>query len=74
MIIFPSEAGVAALEVALTNQKGSKVPFEIEDRGNGVFRVTYTPKSSGSHKLNVTFASHAVPKTPMTVEILAGDF
>jgi len=66
-----AEAGVAALEVALTNQKGSKVPFEIEDRGNGVFRVTYTPKSSGSHKLNVTFAGHAVPKTPMTVEILA---
>ena len=68
---FP-DAGAAAVDCTIATPKGGNEAIEVEDRGNGIYRVHYTAHVAGPHKINVSFAGLTVPKTPLTVEILPG--
>lgn len=42
---------VGDVKIAITNDKGQEVPFQIQDNENGTFTVDYTPANPGNHKV-----------------------
>lgn len=48
--------------------EGHVVRPEIQDKGNGLYAVTYTPESVGNYSIPVKFNGQDVPSSPFSVK------
>ena len=66
-----ADAGVGDVDVVIEDPNGDRTSVQprIEHNGEETYRVTYTPKENGPHKVYVTFAGVQIPKSPFEVPI-----
>uniref|UniRef100_A0A8C5FXD9 Filamin B n=1 Tax=Gadus morhua TaxID=8049 RepID=A0A8C5FXD9_GADMO len=62
-----SEAGLAELEVAVTDQDGKAMPASIHDNGDGTWLVSYLPDRTGRYGVRITYGGQDVPMSPYRV-------
>jgi len=48
--------------------QGHIVHPEIQNKGNGLYGVKYTPESAGNYTIPVNFGGKPVPSSPFTVK------
>ncbi|CAF0978621.1 unnamed protein product [Adineta ricciae] len=63
------EAGPGDISIALTDAKNQDLPFTIDDRQDGTFKIDYTPKSPGVHCISVLFSDNEIPISPLKVNV-----
>jgi filamin len=49
------EAGPGDLQVAISDEKGHPVTYELSDNGDGTFSVDYSPPTPGNYKVSHLF-------------------
>ncbi|KAM8820778.1 filamin-C isoform 2-T2 [Eudromia elegans] len=54
------------------NPSGATTDTYVTDRGDGTYRVDYTPYEEGAHRVEVTYEDVAVPKSPFRVAVAEG--
>ena len=57
------------ISIALTDAKNQDLPFTIDDRQDGTFKIDYTPKSPGVHCISVLFSDNEIPISPLKVNV-----
>ena len=63
------QAGPGELSVEVDGPNGS-VPAAIKEKGGSVFDITYIPKESGPHNLNIKWDDDLIPGSPFPVDVL----
>lgn len=63
------DAGAGDLAVAITDEKGQAIPYELSDNGDGTFSVDYSPPTPGNYKVSVKYAGQEVPQSPIRVAV-----
>lgn len=56
-----SKAGPGHLEVTGSGPSGENLPIRVSSLGPGHYVATFTPRSSGQHRLEVTFNGERAP-------------
>jgi len=59
-------------DVDIKDADGNDVPHEIEDKGDGTYKVNYKPNGPGPQKVNVNLRGKPIKDAPFTVNIKAG--
>ena len=69
--IFLIDAGIGDVAVVIEDPNGNTdtVQPHIDHSSEESYRVSYTPKQNGPHKVYVTFAGVQIPKSPFEVPI-----
>ncbi|CAG7722272.1 unnamed protein product [Allacma fusca] len=63
------EAGPGDLLVAINDEKGSAIPYELSDNGDGTYSVDLKYPVPGNYKVNVKYADQDVPQSPIRVAV-----
>ncbi|GBN41390.1 Filamin-B, partial [Araneus ventricosus] len=71
-VIDASLSGWGEMKAELLHNSTS-VPLSIDEQGNGVYKVTFLPTSSGKYHLNVTFNSINVKGSPFSFRVVETD-
>ncbi|NWH74854.1 FLNA protein, partial [Piaya cayana] len=58
--------------VRVLNPSGGTTEARITDRGDGTYRVQYTPFEEGMHQVEVTYDDVPVPNSPFRVSVAEG--
>ncbi|XP_043279891.1 filamin-A isoform X2 [Venturia canescens] len=70
-VVDTSACGPASLDVKLKTDKGIMSKPEIENRGDGVYEVTYTPTPAGSNiQIGVTYGGQDIADSPFNIKVL----
>jgi len=64
--ISTAAAGKGQAKVNITSPKGQAVPCMIAEKPGG-FNAKFTPKETGPHTVQITFADQPVPNSPFKV-------
>jgi len=67
-LVDTSEAGVADLDVLVQDPLGRSIRPVVQDQGNGVCAVPYTPESIGNYSIPIKFGGKPVPASPFNVK------
>ena len=63
-------SGGEKVEAFLTNFVGTRLRTLVNDRGDGTYHVTYTPKTIGEHRLSVLVCGKHVKASPFIINVL----
>ncbi|NXN99627.1 FLNA protein, partial [Rhinopomastus cyanomelas] len=64
--------GSPLIKATVTNPSGNLTDTFLEDRGDGTFRVEYTPYEEGMHTVDVSCGGSPVPHSPFRVAVTEG--
>nr|XP_054595919.1 filamin-C isoform X3 [Nothobranchius furzeri] len=67
-----TKSGGSHLKVDISNLLSSNTDAYITDKGDGTYRVEYTPFEDGLHLIEVLFDGVPVPKSPFRVSVTDG--
>ncbi|XP_053939478.1 filamin-C isoform X2 [Cuculus canorus] len=67
-----SRTGGPHVGVRVLNPSGGTTDTRITDRGDGTYRVQYTPFEEGMHQVEVTYDDVPVPNSPFRVAVAEG--
>ncbi|XP_023314002.1 filamin-A isoform X2 [Trichogramma pretiosum] len=67
--IIKSEAGVAELDVTATSPSGQELPLHITSLNDGAEMVEFSPSTSGSYSINVSYGGCPVPGSPIVCTV-----
>lgn len=59
------------VEAYLTNVSGTRFRTSVNDRGDGTYHVTYTPETTGEHRLSVLVCGKHVKASPFVINVLS---
>ncbi|KAM9845887.1 filamin-C-like isoform 2-T2 [Aulostomus maculatus] len=65
-------AGGSHIKACISNPSGANTDAFITDKGDGTYRVEYTPFEDGLHLIEVLYDEVAVPKSPFRVSVTEG--
>jgi len=65
------DAGPGDVSIALIDDKGGDVPFDINDNADGTFTIRYSPTEPVKHTVTILFADVEIPKSPFIVDVKA---
>lgn len=66
-----TDAGAGLIGVEMTSSEGGAVEnYEVEERGDGNYLVTFIPPKAASISAKVSFAKNNVPGSPFTMQVL----
>ncbi|XP_054721310.1 filamin-A-like [Uloborus diversus] len=71
-IIDASTAGWGEMKIELL-QNSYSVPLQIDQQGNGIYKVTFCPKTCGRYSLNVSFNSINIKGSPFSFKVAEND-
>ncbi|XP_029350559.1 filamin-A-like isoform X9 [Echeneis naucrates] len=60
------------IKTCISNPSGANTDTYITDKGDGTYRVEYTPYDDGLHLIEVLFDEVSVPKSPFRVSVTEG--
>ncbi|XP_032222742.2 tripartite motif-containing protein 2 isoform X4 [Nematostella vectensis] len=66
----PCSGGGEDVLVDVYSADGRTVPAEVEDNRNGTYGVSYTPQSTGMHKVSVTVRDKHIQGSPFKVNVM----
>ncbi|XP_036977555.1 filamin-C-like isoform X9 [Acanthopagrus latus] len=66
------KSGGSHIKVCISNPSGVNTDAYITDKGDGTYRVEYTPYEDGLHLIEVLFDEVSVPKSPFRVSVTEG--
>ncbi|XP_072233218.1 filamin-C-like isoform X6 [Leuresthes tenuis] len=66
------KSGGSHIKVDISNPSGANTDAYITDKGDGTYRVEYTPFEDGLHLIEVLFDEISVPKSPFRVSVTEG--
>ncbi|KAM4570007.1 filamin-C-like isoform 1-T1 [Odontesthes bonariensis] len=66
------KSGGSHIKVDVSNPSGANTDAYITDKGDGTYRVEYTPFEDGLHLIEVLFDEVSVPKSPFRVSVTEG--
>ncbi|KAM6962064.1 filamin-C-like isoform 3-T3 [Tautogolabrus adspersus] len=66
------KSGGSHIKASISNPSGSNTDAYITDKGDGTYRVEYTPYEDGLHLIEVLFDDVSVPKSPFRVSVTEG--
>ncbi|XP_071358744.1 filamin-C-like isoform X7 [Trachinotus anak] len=66
------KSGGSQIKTCISNPSGSNTDTYITDKGDGTYRVEYTPYEDGLHLIEVLFDEVSVPKSPFRVSVTEG--
>lgn len=64
-----SRAGTAELTIGIASEAGAQAEVRVEDNGDGIYTIAYTPRSAGVHTVTVEYGGQPVPHFPSTVRV-----
>ncbi|KAL7301856.1 hypothetical protein TKK_0005461 [Trichogramma kaykai] len=67
--IIKSEAGIAELDVTATSPSGQELPLHITNLNDGAEMVEFSPSTSGSYSINVSYGGCPVPGSPIVCTV-----
>uniref|UniRef100_A0A8D0A3P3 Filamin C n=1 Tax=Sander lucioperca TaxID=283035 RepID=A0A8D0A3P3_SANLU len=65
-------SGGGRIKAPISNPSGANTDAYITDKGDGTYRVEYTPYEDGLHLIEVLFDDVSVPKSPFRVSVSEG--
>ncbi|XP_073337082.1 filamin-C-like isoform X4 [Pagrus major] len=66
------KSGGSHIKACISNPSGVNTDAYITDKGDGTYRVEYTPYEDGLHLIEVLFDDVSVPKNPFRVSVTEG--
>ncbi|XP_070785141.1 filamin-C isoform X5 [Enoplosus armatus] len=66
------KSGGSHIKACVSNPSGANTDAYITDKGDGTYRVEYTPYEDGLHLIEVLFDEVSVPKSPFRVSVTEG--
>ncbi|KAG8005411.1 Filamin-C, partial [Nibea albiflora] len=66
------KSGSSHIKACISNPSGASTDAYITDKGDGTYRVEYTPYEDGLHLIEVLFDEVSVPKSPFRVSVTEG--
>ncbi|KAE8281128.1 Filamin-C [Larimichthys crocea] len=66
------KSGSSHVKACISNPSGANTDAYITDKGDGTYRVEYTPYEDGLHLIEVLFDEVSVPKSPFRVSVTEG--
>ncbi|KAM8740219.1 filamin-C-like isoform 15-T15 [Acanthopagrus schlegelii] len=66
------KSGGSHIKACISNPSGVNTDAYITDKGDGTYRVEYTPYEDGLHLIEVLFDEVSVPKSPFRVSVTEG--
>ncbi|XP_044042316.1 filamin-C-like isoform X11 [Siniperca chuatsi] len=66
------KSGGSHIKACVSNPSGANTDTYITDKGDGTYRVEYTPYEDGLHLIEVLFDEISVPKSPFRVSVTEG--
>ncbi|XP_028249805.1 filamin-C-like isoform X4 [Parambassis ranga] len=66
------KSGGSSIKALISNPSGTNTDTYITDKGDGTYRVEYTPYEDGLHLIEVLFDEVSVPKSPFRVSVTEG--
>ncbi|XP_045895971.1 filamin-C-like isoform X9 [Micropterus dolomieu] len=66
------KSGGSHIKACISNPSGSNTDAYITDKGDGTYRVEYTPYEDGLHLIELLFDEVSVPKSPFRVSVAEG--
>ncbi|XP_074481230.1 filamin-C-like isoform X8 [Sebastes fasciatus] len=66
------KSGGSQIKACVSNPSGANTDAYITDKGDGTYRVEYTPYEDGLHLIEVLFDEVSVPKSPFRVSVTEG--
>ncbi|XP_047431698.1 filamin-C-like isoform X1 [Mugil cephalus] len=66
------KSGGSQIKAGISNPSGANTDAYITDKGDGTYRVEYTPYEDGLHLIEVLFDDVSVPKSPFRVSVTEG--
>uniref|UniRef100_A0A8C4NRG7 Filamin C, gamma b (actin binding protein 280) n=1 Tax=Dicentrarchus labrax TaxID=13489 RepID=A0A8C4NRG7_DICLA len=66
------KSGGSHIKACISNPSGANTDAYITDKGDGTYRVEYTPYEDGLHLIEVLFDEVSVPKSPFRVSVTEG--
>uniref|UniRef100_A0A3B4UCZ8 Filamin C n=1 Tax=Seriola dumerili TaxID=41447 RepID=A0A3B4UCZ8_SERDU len=66
------KSGGGQIKTCISNPSGANTDTYITDKGDGTYRVEYTPYEDGLHLIEVLFDEVLVPKSPFRVSVTEG--
>ncbi|XP_026218463.1 filamin-C isoform X8 [Anabas testudineus] len=66
------KSGGSHIKTCISNPSGTNTDAYITDKGDGTYRVEYTPYEDGLHLIEVLFDEVSVPKSPFRVSVTEG--
>ncbi|XP_043936269.1 filamin-A isoform X2 [Protopterus annectens] len=67
-----SKAGGHLVKTRVSNPSGNLTDSFIHDKGDGTYKVEYTPYEEGIHSVDVTYNGSPVPNSPFRVPVTEG--
>ncbi|KAM3656121.1 LOW QUALITY PROTEIN: filamin-A-like [Ammospiza maritima maritima] len=64
-----SRAGTAELTIGIASEAGRAADVRVEENGDGIYTIAYTPRSAGVHTVTVEYGGQPVPHFPSTVRV-----
>ncbi|XP_058717511.1 filamin-A isoform X1 [Poecile atricapillus] len=64
-----SRAGTAELTIGIASEAGARAEVRVEENGDGIYTIAYTPRSAGVHTVTVEYGGQPVPHFPSTVRV-----
>ncbi|KAI8508994.1 hypothetical protein Bbelb_128420 [Branchiostoma belcheri] len=69
----PSVAKCIAAKVNMTGPSGANLPTQVQMKSGGMWGISYVPKVTGSHRLEVKVNSQQVTGSPFDVKVQSRD-
>ncbi|KAM3588274.1 uncharacterized protein V6R79_025306 [Siganus canaliculatus] len=66
------QSGGSQVKVRVSNPSDASTDAYITDKGDGTYRVEYTPYEDGLHLIDVSFDDVSVPRSPFRVSVAEG--
>ncbi|XP_029681359.1 filamin-C isoform X2 [Takifugu rubripes] len=66
------KSGHDHIKACISNPSGATTDAYITDKGDGTYRVEYTPYEDGLHLIDVLFDEVSLPKSPFRVSVAEG--
>ncbi|KAH9416793.1 hypothetical protein DERP_011908 [Dermatophagoides pteronyssinus] len=60
---------IKVVNSSIVNQQQQPISIEIDERGNGIYNVSFKPESAGKYFLHVTFNQQDVPNSPIEIDV-----
>ncbi|KAB7497586.1 Filamin-A [Armadillidium nasatum] len=60
---------VEDVEVSVEGPSGIPVAAQVRDNKDGTFRVEYSPKTTGEHRIHVSYAGENIPGSPFCCKV-----
>lgn len=69
--VFCKGAGVkGSVQVKAVDENGAEADCKVTDNDDGTFSVVYYPKAPGKYIITICFMDEAIPKSPISVNIV----